>query len=233
MQHTNFHQAITSCRDEPISVSVCRLAKALAKPRAVLTKAQAIAIFQLKHKLPSATKVARSYGVSEKAVRDIWTARTWATETWHLDPSRTLKIKHSGRPLGSRDSKPRKPRQVSVGGSALSPATPHCTLAASHDDDLISCGSDSDIADLCEERSAHIECFDADHLGTSWPNECCAGGRPGDHGFLRSEQHPLVPTISIDEQLFDWEHRGQGVSWSDPFQTEWCGLSAVRSVHWT
>jgi hypothetical protein len=46
------------------------------------------------------------YGVCEKAVRDIWVGRTWAAETWHLDPSRPLKIKYAGRPLGCRDAKP-------------------------------------------------------------------------------------------------------------------------------
>jgi hypothetical protein len=70
-------------------------------------------IFQIKSKIPSATKVARFYGVSEKTIRDIWTGRTWAAQTWHLDKSRVLKIKPTGRPIGRRDTKPRKPRQSS------------------------------------------------------------------------------------------------------------------------
>ena len=78
------------------------------KPQARLSEAQAIAIFQSRASNQSAAKVAKSYGVNEKTVRDIWTCRTWAKETWHLDPSRRVEIKRMGRPIGCRDTKPRK-----------------------------------------------------------------------------------------------------------------------------
>lgn len=67
----------------------------------------------MKTSIASATKVANLYGVSEKAIRDIWTGRTWAAETWHLDTSRVLKVKKQGRSVGHRDTKSRKPRQSS------------------------------------------------------------------------------------------------------------------------
>ena len=87
----------------------------IAKPRAILNREQAIEIFQLR---PSGTNegfernslaVARTYKVSEKTVRDIWRARTWHRETLHLDPSRPARADTPpGRPLGRKDSAPRR-----------------------------------------------------------------------------------------------------------------------------
>ena len=91
-----------------------------AKPRAVLTKEQAIDIFRLstssypKLVRPTATSVARAFGVSEKTIRDIWNGRTWYDETLPLDLSRPSKPpKKTGRPLGSKDSAPRRARKMS------------------------------------------------------------------------------------------------------------------------
>ena len=58
----------------------------------------------------SAASVSKKYGVSEKAVRDIWTGRTWSKETWHLDALRSRPVKKMGRPVGRQDTKPRKSR---------------------------------------------------------------------------------------------------------------------------
>jgi hypothetical protein len=85
------------------------------KPRAILSEAQAIEIFWMKHTAkssmqpcPSPVELALLFGVSEKAVRDIWKGRTWARATHFLDPTRpVLMKKQCGRPLGSKDSKPR------------------------------------------------------------------------------------------------------------------------------
>ena len=87
-----------------------------AKHRAILTSEKAIEIFKcsifqtrLSSKKPSAACVGREYGVSEKAVRDIWSARTWYDETLHLDPQRPARKRNPpGRPLGKRDSKQRR-----------------------------------------------------------------------------------------------------------------------------
>ena len=85
------------------------------RPRAILSEAQAIEIFHIKlvastfmHACPSPNRIASSFGVSEKAVRDIWKGRTWARETHHLDPTRPAPLKKCcGRPRGSKDSRPR------------------------------------------------------------------------------------------------------------------------------
>ncbi len=94
---------LTSARIIPISKAT--------KPRARLNEDQAIQIFQSKLDLPqlSSTELATLYRVSEKTIRDIWTGRTWSRETWHLDTSRTLPLKHPGRPKGwCMDTQPRK-----------------------------------------------------------------------------------------------------------------------------
>jgi len=49
----------------------------LSKPRAVLTESQAVSIMDLKGKA-SSFDLAPVYGVSEKAIRDIWSGRTWS-----------------------------------------------------------------------------------------------------------------------------------------------------------
>jgi hypothetical protein len=84
------------------------------KPRAVLSKMQAIEIFRLlsdNQGRPSATAVAKMYGVNEKTIRDVWSGRTWNLDTSLLDcnrpPKMSIKI---GRPPGRRDSAPRKRR---------------------------------------------------------------------------------------------------------------------------
>ena len=82
------------------------------KTRAKLTEADALDVFHCKTHLMSAASVSKKYGVSEKAVRDIWTGRTWSKETWHLDASRSKPLKKMGRPVGRQDTKPRKSRIV-------------------------------------------------------------------------------------------------------------------------
>ena len=90
------------------------------KPRAILSLPDAIAT------LASATKVAQLFRVSEKAIRDIWTGRTWASETLHLDTSRPLKIKHLGLPIGgSKSPLNHDPLQRNESASNAYVCTPH------------------------------------------------------------------------------------------------------------
>ena len=104
-------------------------ARLIAKPRAILNREQAIEIFQLR---PHGTSegigrcslaVARTYKVSEKTVRDIWRGRTWHHETLHLDPSRPARADTPpGRPLGRKDSAPRRRPAPNLSAKAKLPA---------------------------------------------------------------------------------------------------------------
>jgi hypothetical protein len=171
--------------------------KIAAKPRAVLTRADVIAIFQIKATLASATKVAKCYGVSEKTIRDVWTRRTWAAETWHLDPSSTLNMKHPGRPLGSRDSKPRKQRQPFSKSSQLALFNSSAQDAACgpvHDDQIL-----FDVEEVvCDEQVIFQE---------------SAGGH--DSNAIHADWS--APSKSIDDELFEWEQGQQADIWLDPF----------------
>jgi hypothetical protein len=121
----------------------------IAKPRAILTKDKAIAIYQqklprtAKDRPPSATALARQYGVSEKTIRDIWTGRTWSLETAAMDPTRPLKPPAApGRPKGRRDRIPRKRRAAHRVSAPLS--GPGDAQSASPETTDCVAGSDSD-----------------------------------------------------------------------------------------
>ena len=80
------------------------------KTRAKLTLSDVLDIFRRRRTAPNAGVVSKQYGISEKAVRDIWSGRSWSRETWHLDTSRPMPANKIGRPMGSKDVKPRKKR---------------------------------------------------------------------------------------------------------------------------
>ena len=93
------------------------------KTRTILTEQQAISIFQIKLAAAQskdksgfeATAVAKIFGVSDKAIRDIWKGRTWFRETMHLDSTRAADVNdvapRAGRPKRSK-SKPRSGRSL-------------------------------------------------------------------------------------------------------------------------
>ena len=100
------------------------------RQRAVLSSNDAVKIFKMS--LPdysparaTATAVAREYRVSEKAIRDIWTGRTWSKATNDLAPHRSQRmVRPAGRPKGRLDTKPRT-RKVAVPDSSPSPPRHH------------------------------------------------------------------------------------------------------------
>ena len=77
----------------------------------ILSPEKAIQIFKIKITNENTTKiqkvdsqsVARTFGVSEKAIRDIWNGRTWLREIMHLDPAciaMAARLRPPGRPRG-------------------------------------------------------------------------------------------------------------------------------------
>ena len=113
---TNQHSLVPQI---PNQINMTSTGGQCAKPRAVLTKEQAIDIFRISTSGyttasgPTATSVAKAFGVNEKTIRDIWKGRTWCNETLPLDSSRQPKPrKKTGRPMGRKDSAPRRPKQT-------------------------------------------------------------------------------------------------------------------------
>ena len=92
----------------------CTNAPASERPRVVLTSKIAREIFQLKatHGCGSlhaaSLRLASKYGVSSKAIRDIWKGRSWLEATydlWNVEERPARRV--MGRPKGKKDSRPR------------------------------------------------------------------------------------------------------------------------------
>ena len=112
------------------------------KPRATLTSADAVEIYRRSlHRAPrslrpasqwaSAAALAREYGVSEKAIRDIWTGRTWAEDTRHLDSLRAPRTaRPKGRPPGRRDNGPRRRKAAAARSEGAENRRPQAVVPA-------------------------------------------------------------------------------------------------------
>ena len=167
------------------------------KPRAKLTQSEAIAIFSLRNASSSATAVGCAYSISEKAVRDVWKARTWAKETWHLDMTRALDFKRIGRPAGRKDSKPRKIK------ASLSQSS-HASMAFSQSDRSIDARAVEGLCAAGNEQSL-------------LPNLL----RP--KSVTESFVTSAADVMTLDDQLFEW---GQFFDKSphncnEPFAEDW------------
>ena len=178
------------------------------KPRAILSEVQAIEIFQIRlaatatpfaHPRPSPVQIASYYGVSEKTVRDIWKGRTWARETYHLDPARQLVMRNrGGRPRGSKDSKKR------ITSSRLS---------------MGQLGVMRPSFDQSSFLQTEITFID--------DNSLISPRQPINYGHTRQDQ--IVETIaSVDHQLHEWaEWSSAPPGLEDPFRHDWAEWLAV------
>ena len=210
-------------------------------PHTKLTEAQAIQIFRSKLDLPqlSSAALATIYCVSEKAVRDIWTGRTWSRETWHLNTLRTIQQKQPGRPKGRRDTQPRKKcarkmhneesSSMLTGPLPSSPSTSPSKWLGGLGPILDPPPQDLE-AEFCLKTRCQLS-----HLGVQGYGTVCAD-EAAEACFNRAsswhqsdprlwynmvERRPTQLYTSMDEQLHDW-----GVFWSsfptaDPFRSDW------------
>lgn len=176
-----------------------------ANSRAKLTVSEAISIFAKRRSVP-AFFIAGEYGVSEKAIRDIWTGRTWSKETWPLEPSRVMQIKRLGRPKGSKDLRPRKKRSTLletqielIDGLNLLRGAVQCALA--HNSDLQPGNQSSSQATSVPGDPVR---FDSQLI--------TAGERDSNHKRFPAKRSPE----SLDEQLHAWEEW----IWYDPQQLD-------------
>ena len=187
------------------------------KPRARLSEAQVLTIFQARASASTATQVATVYGVSEKAVRDIWKGRTWPRETWHLDTSRPLQLKLTGRPKGCRDSKPRikrvDRRHELTGSTAQAPGCwPHSDMhgaagLAFEQDTLYM------PLDHCEKQMAG--------LTQSAESGACFQDSSAAHRAVARRITSTTPPASLDEQLHEWDEFWLSSTCADPFCGDW------------
>ena len=181
------------------------------KPRARLAVTDIIKIFEIRGCGVQATSVANMYGVSEKAIRDIWTARTWARETWHLEPSREVVLKQAGRPKGSTDSRPRRIKNIDY---RVCKRQPVCNSFQSFKKQSRSS------AELKDDAQSPRPCA---------VQPKCAGGY--------DLEAPAPP--SLDEQLGAWDLGACSPASWDPFEQDWeraragfalCAVFAAKAV---
>ena len=159
--------------------------------RAKLTESDALNIYHCKTSVTSASQIAKLYGVSEKAVRDIWTGRTWSRETWHLDESRPFPTKKMGRPLGRKDAQPRKPRSLrTIPESQTSADKTVHTSPESQSIDM------ETVFSLAMNEQPQVRKMDTDEA-------CC------------SQDH------SIDDLLHEKTQCGFDTTFKDPFGPDW------------
>ena len=206
------------------------------KLRARLTKAQVIIIFQSKNRAPSAAQLAKCYGVTDKAIRDIWTGRTWCKETRHLDTARPVKVKKVGRPKGCRDKMPRKKRAATIYCDSLLASDSATEAFIGSVVDIISTtpafteGFTLNVVPVQDERNNTSAM--AQIRNSVFPKDldpCLTLGSSNEvtrHGFGREGAARQVSSAdhrtSIDALLHEWGHAlwvYQGET--DPFRHDW------------
>jgi hypothetical protein len=193
------------------------------KPRARLSEAQVLTIFQARASTSAATTVATAFGVSEKAIRDIWKGRTWSRETWHLDTTRPLQLKIPGRPKGCRDTKPRARRVIcraelsaSTGSSTQvhsEPRRPDGHAAARH---VVEQGA---FVDMPPEEDAHwmAGLSQRTHSMVCFGDSSSAVHRSSAAWWTAS----TLDHASVDEQLHEWDAFWRDSTSEDPFGDDW------------
>ncbi len=176
------------------------------RPHAKLSKAQVITIFQARTSASVATRLGADFGVSEKAIRDIWTGRTWSRETWHLDTTRPLQLRAIGRPKGCRDKKPRKKR-INHREELSAPTQPRSLPFTDSRGDSFEPDALHILLDHHPNSAESASYFDDPvevHLSRSaWLTSS---------SFLHA---------SVDEQLYEWNEFWRSSASADPFCCDW------------
>jgi hypothetical protein len=175
------------------------------KPHARLTEEEALDIYRLRAAAPSAVKIAACYGISEKAVRDIWTARTWSRETSQLDSTRTVEPKQIGRPKGRTDSKPRRKR-ASVNKILESILSTCAGPKQAQGNDACNC-----------YQTIPNNTRTGQKIGASDVTSLFSSGKSAEY-----RAHLISWGASVDDQLFDWgEEFWTSKHCTDPFHNDW------------
>jgi hypothetical protein len=183
------------------------------KHRAILTEQQAIEIFRFRSEnsmsvmVSSALFVAKRYGINERTVRDIWKQRTWNRATSTLaEGTGPMAKKKMGRPIGSKDTRPRKQKLAagtSIFSNSSTPITPskYDARLRSHGARLNCESQQSATASVqLQDSAARRLLFDFLLLEPSDEAACI-----GDRSLIEDAREVEV---SIDDQLHAWAHCG-------------------------
>ena len=201
----------------------------MAQPNARLTQDQAIDIFNMKSSALTAVKIAVSYGVSEKAVRDIWTGRTWSRETCHLDITRTVVPKKVGRPIGRRDQKPRKKRAVTAPNHSSFPTVLPAFGTSQHI--IFSKAIENSVGSLHTDPAVTVswlEQMNASGKQESQSDRTKTNGAGYFSPFSIDSSRASSPgwVVRVDEQLSAWDESIWINSQNpDPFCDDWAPIS--------
>jgi hypothetical protein len=200
----------------------------LFKPNARLTQHQAIDIFKMKSSALTAVKIAVSYGVSEKAVRDIWKGRTWSRETRHLDNTRTVVLKKVGRPIGRRDQKPRKKRVVTAPNHSAFPTVLPTSGTAQHI--IFSMSFENIVSSLLTDPAMTVSRLEQMNAGKqesqSDRTKTNSAGYFSPFSIDSSRASSPGWVVRVDEQLSAWDESIWINSQNpDPFRDDWAPMS--------
>ncbi len=183
------------------------------KRRAILTEQQAIEIFEFRSEISMsmivsrASVVAKRYGVNERTVRDIWKQRTWTHATCSFaECASPMATRKKGRPLGSKDVRPRKQKLVARTSISGDPSTASTDLQC---DAMVSLYAPRTTSGY-RERTDHAQ----QDRALQWRSfDFLLLTEPSDGAVLLSDQpttieHEREQEVSIDDQLHAWAHRG-------------------------
>ena len=194
--------------------------RSASKPRATLSVAQAITIFRDRASSISAAEIATCYGVTEKAVRDIWKGRTWSKETGHLDTSRTRQSKPVGRPKGRKDLKPRKKRSTVQYRCKL----PSCDESPVQVSSSQHNGMYSMPVQAYEQGPASWESQVSQRMGSALFFEGSSFWHRATEAWQTSS---ALHHGSVDEQLHAWEEFWSTSCSADPFNDDWTSMALL------
>ncbi len=198
-------------------------------PRAILTEQQAIEIFGFRSvdsiatMVSGASFVAKRYGINERTVRDIWKQRTWTHATSSLAEAGPMAKMKMGRPVGSKDMRPRK-QKLAAGNFVASSSSIALNSGAkmpfySYRPNSIY-QEKSTVSDQIQQDNVTQQLFSSLLLESSNEPDVLGDGSPmleslkdeqlqaaifGDRSPIEDEREEEA---SIDDQLHAWADRG-------------------------
>ena len=209
------------------------------RPRAVLSKADAIEIFLCRPLKASrsqngqkVTQLATQFNISPKAVRDIWSRRTWAPETQHLwteGEAAMVRIK----PQQAKTVK--VPRKIHGCQAAVRPSSHVPSWDQSqHCRNLLICLTQDESQSTCREQwqwtefpPSNSSVWRDDRSASDPPAICCTTAHRCYQGQAPASPPPTIspareeqPGGRAEEAAAGWDGLGD-LAAADPFHADW------------